>query len=379
MPPRMMAPSPSSRSAAMSPLPGEPEDGEPLWNVVKRTMYRSEVTHVKKIVGEPLIQQNRLMWDELASLRQMLSDFQEQNDELSDSMQKKVLICGTQHRDLLRRQAQIILEDVKNQAESCGHVLEDMVPEIRDEQFSAFLLGTNAKASSGSNMFRPGQLHFTPPLTPSTRPSSSSGCSSTPEPGFAGGYGGGAGAPALPLGRQLGFDELKKVAEGIQEALDAEQASLLAAIGEQMERLQCEEARRVEEVNRTKSEPSTADLQKFLHKLQDLAVSPTLRTLALTGPPSPTSGLMTSPGPAKAIVSGGNVRRLQALILERRRATPPAAGNLGAVPETPSSSAGYLKDAAVMVAVAEPPLPTDAAANSGGKQEIDPFFDDPFA
>lgn len=180
----------------------------------------------------------------------------------------------------------------------------------------------------------------------------------------------------MPLGRQLGVDELSGVAEGIREALEAEQEALLMTIGEQTQCLEAEDARRVES---KRSEPSTQQLQEFVHKLQDLAVSPSLRTLAITGPPSPGSkGLQTaeeslsSPVP---IGGGANVRRLQALIAQRRRASPPPPNGLGAVPESPPScpapaltafagSAG----ASALGCAGAPPQPA-----------FDPFFDDPFA
>merc|ERR1719230_2115142 len=101
--------------APPTPLPNRPvtpagqadtEDG-PLWSTIKRQLYRSEVAHVKRLVGEALIQKNRLMWDELASLKQILTDFEQQNDELSAAAKQQVLFCGSQHRDLLRRQSQM--------------------------------------------------------------------------------------------------------------------------------------------------------------------------------------------------------------------------------------------------------------------------------
>merc|ERR1719343_791190 len=98
------------RASVATALPGGPEEEGPLWNSIKKQLYRSEVSHIKRLVGDSLIQQNRVMWDEIASLKQILSDFQEQNDELSESTQKQVLFCSSQHRDLLRRQAQIMME-----------------------------------------------------------------------------------------------------------------------------------------------------------------------------------------------------------------------------------------------------------------------------
>mmetsp|Transcript_58437 Transcript_58437/g.187667 ORF Transcript_58437/g.187667 Transcript_58437/m.187667 type:complete len:366 (+) Transcript_58437:92-1189(+) len=338
----------------------ESEEG-PLWNSIRKQLYKSEVSHVKRLVGDSQIQQNKLLWNELTSLRQILADFQEQNDERSESLKQQVRFCGTQHRDLLRRQAQIILEDVRSQAESCGHVLEDLIHELRDHRWREFLL---CKDSSHNNS--KSELRFSPPATPSTRPSSSSGVSgcSTPEPL--------TGLPPLPLGRQLGVDELSGVAEGIREALEAEQEALLAAIGEQIQRLEAEDARRVESA---RGEPSTVELQEFVHKLQDLAVSPSLRTLSLTGPPSPGNSKALDLGgeglcPPMPISGGANVRRLKALIAQRRLASPPPHQALGAVPEVADAIPAPTLAALVGVPV---------NGCTGAKPAFDPFFDDPFA
>merc|ERR1719486_1576604 len=109
-PPLPVAGTTSAASAGVraSSRDAEVQEG-PLWSTVKRQLYRSEVSHVKRLVGEALIQKNRLMWDELASLKQILMDFQHQNDELSDGLKQQVLFCGSQHRDLLRRQSQMVL------------------------------------------------------------------------------------------------------------------------------------------------------------------------------------------------------------------------------------------------------------------------------
>lgn len=334
-----------------SPMPDE--EGL-IWSQVKRQLYRSEVSHLKRLVGDELIQKNKLMSAELSALRQILSDFQEQNDELSSTVKKQVAFCGSQHRDLMRRQAQIMIDDLRSQAESAGHLLEDMLPELKEPTLAKFLEcdeGADKKRFGNSfSSFHSGRRGFSPPETPSTRPSSSSGCSSTPEPI--------PGMHTLPLGRQLGLDELGAVAEGIREALEVEHATLLNSIGEQMSFLEAEEARRAASVSGAqRGEPSTAELQGLLHKLQDLAVSPTLRTLALTGPPSPTrAGFSIAPPEPKAIMGGASVRRLQALIADRRRGS----GNLGAVPEAAVASG-------------------NAKAVAATKQVLDPFFDDPFA
>lgn len=147
-----------SRSMTMWP---ELEEG-PLWNSIKKQLYRSEVSHVKRLVGESLIQQNKLMWNEIGSLRQILTDFQEQNDQLSEGLRQQVQFRGTQHRDLLRRQAQIILEDVRSQAAACGHALEDLVPEVREAHWREFL---RPQGDSRGSKHEP---RCSPPTTPST-------------------------------------------------------------------------------------------------------------------------------------------------------------------------------------------------------------------
>eukprot|EP00441_Pelagodinium_beii_P003471 CAMPEP_0197689274 /NCGR_PEP_ID=MMETSP1338-20131121/106606_1 /TAXON_ID=43686 ORGANISM="Pelagodinium beii, Strain RCC1491" /NCGR_SAMPLE_ID=MMETSP1338 /ASSEMBLY_ACC=CAM_ASM_000754 /LENGTH=342 /DNA_ID=CAMNT_0043271593 /DNA_START=18 /DNA_END=1046 /DNA_ORIENTATION=- len=328
----------------------EAEEG-PLWNTIKRQLYKPEVTLIKRLVGEQLIQQNKLMWEEIASLRQMLSDYQDQNDEFSQG-RKRLDFCDTQHRDLLRRQAQIILDDLRSQAEACGHMLEDMVPELRDQKLQEFVFVKKA-----SDLVKLSELQ--PPATPSTRPSTASGysnsCSTSDLTQNL------SGMSSLPMGRQLGIDDMDEVAAGIREALEAEQQSLLATIAEEMQRLEAEDVRRANmERGGTHGEPSTAELQKFLHKLQDLVVSPGLRTLSLT---APTAALEPRP-----ISGGANVRRLQALISQRRFTG--SGQSLNVVPEAPSS-----------------PKATDFGtpksflikSGSSGPVAFDPFFDDPFA
>lgn len=341
------------------------EDGQPLWSSIKCQLYRSEVAHVKRLVGEALIQKNRLMWDELASLKQILTDFQEQNEELSEGLKQQVLFCGSQHRDLLRRQSQMVLADIKTQAESCGHDLEELLPELKDAQLRDFILGgKECRRTSGK------YEGFTPPATPSTRPPSSTGM----RPCSSGGRSGCStpdqfgGCLPLPLGRALNLEELAQVAEGIREALQSEHESLLSAIGEQMEHLECEADHQAHAIGRLKGgEPSTAQLQQFVHKLQEVAASSTLRTLTLTGPLAGEAAL----APSSEFSGSSSVRRLQALIAGRRLVSPHRSSKsavLGAVPEvhdTPTGS-GY-------------PSPTGSGyPTSGGKGiAFDPFFDDP--
>lgn len=334
--------------------PLDTEDG-PLWSTIKRQLYRSEVAHVKRLVGEALIQKNRLMWDELSSLKQILTDFQHQNDKAAEGLKQQVLFCGSQHRDLLRRQAQMILVDIKAQAESCGHSLQDLFPEPEDHHMCDFVESGQACQRGYSGKFD----GPTPPATPSTRPPSSicarppssggrSGCS-TPDT-----IGGGL---ALPLGRALKLEELALVAEGIREALESEHESLLGAIGEEMEQLDAEVDHRARSVGKFAGEPSTAKLQQFVHRLQEVAASPSLRTLTLTGGDSSL--------PASLLGGGSSVRRLQALIAQRRLASPRRSSTptLGAVPEVHDT----------------PPKSTHSGGYhpAGSVATFDPFFDDP--
>jgi hypothetical protein len=300
------------------------------------------------------------MWEELTSLKQILTDFQQQNDELSERQQQQVLFCGSQHRDLLRRQSQMILADIKTQAESCGHDLEDLLPELQDEQLRDFVMGDKEMRRASS-----GKLEgLTPPATPSTRPPSSSGY----RPPSSGGRSGCstpdqiAGCLPLPLGRALNLEDLTLVAEGIREALESEHESLLVAIGEQMEHLEAEADHQAHAAGRlARGEPSTAQMQQFVHKLQEVAASPTLKTLSLTG------GESSGPLPG-----GSSVRRLQALIAQRRLASPrrssnPPIAGLGVVPEVTSPKGGYVST----------PSGYGFPADEGKSKHFDPFFDDP--
>lgn len=358
----------------------EAEEG-PLWHTIKRQLYKPEVSHIKRIVGEPLIQQNKLMWEEIASLRAMLADFQEQNEQLAKGLKQHIDFRDTQHRDLLRRQAQIILEDLRSQASSCGYGLQDLVPELKNERLRDYIFKTK-EMSVSKDLNRSGSLCLSsPPATPSTRPPSSVGGYSNPgysSIGF-GGYGAGdysrsftpepfpltpcSGGKqlSLPLGQPLGPDAMQEVALGIREALEAEQASLLAAINEEMQRLEAEEERRSERSMAVSSEPSTAELQQFLHRLQDIVVSPGMRALTLVAAHS----CDCSPAEAVPIAGGSNVRRLQALISQRRKEmAPPPDVLLHVVPE----SANFM--------TAGKPL---RGGSLKANQAFDPFFDDPFA
>ncbi|CAE8612631.1 unnamed protein product [Polarella glacialis] len=333
---------------------GEIENG-PLWNTIKSQLYEPEVSYIKRLVGASLIQQNRLMFDEIASLRQMLADFKEQNDELATGLKRQADFRDTQHRDLLRQQAQIILEDLRSQAAAIGYTLEDLVPDLRKEQLRDFVFNRDKDlGQSGAGCCS------SPPATPSTRPPSSlcgfNTCRSlvpparSPTPS-------GSGLPAgLPLGQPLGPEALGEVVAGIREALEAENVSLLLVISEEMQQLEAQDLVRSSFGGRAaRGEPTTAELQQFLHRLQDIVVSPGLRALSLT---TSCNSVDFAPGPIRAapITGGASVKRLQALIFSRRQQM---------VEEVEAAELGDAQDEAVL--------------GTGAKQAFDPFFDDPFA
>lgn len=227
------------------------------------------------------------------------------------------------------------------------------------------------------------------------RPSSSGGRSGCSTPDI--------GMPSLPLGRPLGFEELAGVAEGIREALESEKEALLSTIGEQMQCMEAEELRCASIKAAPGREPSTAELQQLVHKLQDLAVNPSFKALNASGDLSP-SGLHSDPVLPVAVSGGASVRRLKALIAQRRRFPTGPLPGLGAVREVPGTSAPSL-DATLgstFVPVKGPSPPRRARpeapqeqtlgemfgglsakvavpAVANAKPGFDPFFDDPFA
>merc|ERR1712110_1164393 len=91
-----------------------------------------------------------------------------------------------------------------------------------------------------------------------------------------------------------------------------------------MQLIDMEDAHRAQS-NQQKSEPSTAELQQFVHNLQELAVSPSLLSLHQQ---------CSNRGEPPPIVGGAHVKRLQALIAQRRRLTPAPFSNLNPVPES---------------------------------------------
>jgi len=334
------------------------ENGGPLWSTIRQQLYRSEVSAVKRLVGETFIRQNRLAWEELVSLRQILGDFQQQNDELSDGFKQQVKFCGSQHRDLLRRQAQICLEDARSQAEACGRSLNELLPDLEDQQLCDYVCPK--KIQQGAN-------EHGPPATPSTRPSSAASsrwsCAS-PEPGF-------NGTPTVATGRPLGVDELSSVAQGIRDALESEHEALLVAIVEQTEQLEAEASRRASAVGQLRCEPSTAKLQQFVHKLQELVNSPGLRTLSLTAAsPQDTVGHRWLVDQSQAPIGGSSARRLKALIAERRRFSPEQNPN-----QESEDRFSPVRSSVNLVSV---PEAFDSDSTACPPRSFDPFFDDPF-
>eukprot|EP00411_Alexandrium_monilatum_P028027 CAMPEP_0175366154 /NCGR_PEP_ID=MMETSP0095-20121207/18995_1 /TAXON_ID=311494 /ORGANISM="Alexandrium monilatum, Strain CCMP3105" /LENGTH=341 /DNA_ID=CAMNT_0016664161 /DNA_START=27 /DNA_END=1052 /DNA_ORIENTATION=- len=340
----------------MKPRPPQPQalelDAEagtagPLWNAVKRQLHPSEAILVKRLVGQGLIEESRQLWGELESLQLMLSEFRKQNDGLlaselhttqSGELRPEAASAGdtrSLHRQLLRQQAQVLLQDARSQAAVAGAALEELVPALGSKQLQHYV------CSQGSYVGPP-----TPSTQPSSRPSSVSGASGCSGPELL------TNVPVLPADRRLGADELGSVAAGVREALEEERSVLLAAIGEHMRLLEVEDSRRASLAGghtaagrrAEASEPSTEELQQLVHDLQEF-------TLVQGGAAKP---------PAKPRSSGAaQVRRLRALIEETRQ----LANAMAALP----------------AALKGVPEVLGALGSPGAGKPFDPFFDDPFA
>jgi len=365
----MAAPLSPLGSRPVTATAGRDEEG-PLWNTIRERLYKPEVTHIKRLVGKDLIQQNRALWDEVSCLRQIMAEFQQQNDVLCHSRQQQAQLFATPHRDLLRRQVQILCEDVRSQAALCGQAPEDLLPELKDKGLRDFIVGPGGSERANHVSLRP-----SPPATPSTRPPSScggvSGCT-TPDAG---------GMPRLPLGRPLRISELDGVAEGIREAIEEQNATLLSLIGEQMQQFEAEDTRRAQASRAGgSSEPSTSDLQQLARKLQDIVASPSLRSLAVTSAMTLGDGGCAENVAAgngdfllqRPITGGSHVRRLKALIAQRRQSVG-ADGPLVTLGAPPQAKLVESASEAGSLAI----LSTNA--NVVAKPGFDPFFDDPFA
>lgn len=321
----------------------------PLWSTVKRQLYRSEVNHVKRLVGVSLIQRNKLAWRELAALRQILFEFQQQNEELSRRLRRQVQFSGSQQRELLRSQARIILQDIEDQIQTSGCSLEDFVPDLRDPHLREFVFGELCS-----------EIDFQSPVTtPSTRCSSSSGLT-TPEP-----------ALPMPMGKQLSLGDLDAVADGVREGLDAEHDALLSAIAEQTGYLEAEDANRGHTLRRAREVP-LAKLQHFVHAIQELANSHSLQALcrvpvSLSEPASlihrPIDADANCIAQRQPITGGAHVQRLRALIAQRRDTKP---GHVVSTLPCDTVSSTLTSLACVVNGL------------SAKKTLFDPLFDDPF-
>ena len=173
--------------------------------------------------------------------------------------------------------------------------------------------------------------------------------------------------PSLHMGQPLGLDDIDEVAAGIRESLEAEHQWLLATIAEEYQQLELEDQRRAN-LARSDCEPSTAQLKRFLGRLQDVQASPGLKTLTLSS-----SLGESAPAAPAPVVGGASVRRLQALIsLRRQNASQALKPVQEAEKDAPTSKgtkgAGYQA----------PGFLSGITLSLGpGKQEFDPFFGDP--
>lgn len=346
----------------------------PQWNQIKRHLYPAEVSAVRRLVGENCIRETKVAWQELNSLRQMLKEFQDQNDALNETAERTAAerekFFQNPQRDLLKQQANLLIEDVRRQEATGGKSLQSMLDqqELRTAQF---ILG--GKSVEDQCVSRPPSGLGGYPQTPSTRPSSRS----TTRPST------GASERGQPfaLGHQLGASELQTVADQIREALQEEHEALLSAIEEQNHLLEMEADVQAHAYRRSKvEEPSTADLRQLVHKLQGIITSPGFQVTTMQHPPRRPEGSFTA---------GGRVRMLQTLIQQSRREAAEASA-LDEEPESPpaspmaagckspqqkqstagtGSSSGYNADRPPIAAATSAPAST---------RKLDPFFDDPF-
>lgn len=341
-------------------------EARPLWTSIRQQLYRSEVSHVKRLVGEALIKDNRMMWDEVESLRQMREDFQTQNNELfaeSPQAAQQLSVAArapSLHRELLRRQANELLHDARAQAAICGRTVEELVPALSEQQLQDYVAGV---ARSRVTLFGKSwsASSATPSTRPSTRPSSAGGVSECSTPM---GQLSLASRPVMPLGRALGVDDLAGVADGIREALEEEQTILSAAISKELELLDTEDTRRSLLSGRTSAasthvlgEPSTEQLQQLVHSLQDFAMqSPSSIDCSAADPPLQSH-----------LVGGCQVRRLKALIEQRRNKTTTTTQDKAMLPEAVGN---ICRDGTSL---------SPSGISVGLRKSFDPFFDDPFA
>eukprot|EP00746_Dinoflagellata_sp_MGD_P001990 gnl/MRDRNA2_/MRDRNA2_103815_c0_seq1.p1 gnl/MRDRNA2_/MRDRNA2_103815_c0~~gnl/MRDRNA2_/MRDRNA2_103815_c0_seq1.p1 ORF type:complete len:343 (-),score=62.86 gnl/MRDRNA2_/MRDRNA2_103815_c0_seq1:183-1211(-) len=331
-----------------------------LWSNIRQQLYRSEVPHVKRIVGERRIRRNKIAWRELISLRQILADFETQNDELVQGHELRAKLVECPHRNLLEQQARILLKDLEQQCHASGRADFEIFDNETDRVLRSYILERSPTPSCSSPTRSPSRLsNCSGPTTPSTRPSSA--CLSRSS-------GASEDVPCFAKGEPLSLTELQAVAARISEALDEEHLALLAAIEEQNLLLEAEASHQSSAVLRAKAEPSTAELKRFVHRLQELCTSPGLQALAAAhyalGNESPYGTNHAAPATGKHVLgSNGTVRKLRSLIEQTRQAGLAAEEVVMTSPE-PSK----VTDRA--------PAALFSAAKCAGS--LDPFFDDPF-
>lgn len=330
-----------------------------LWASIRQQFYRSEVPHVKRLVSEHRIRRNKVAWQELVSLRQILADFECQNDELVQGHELRAKLCACPHRNLLEQQARILLKDLQQQCRTSGRNDLAIFDNESDRVLRAYILeGSSTSEGLASPVRSPSRLsNCSGPTTPSTRPSSA--C-------FSRSSGASEDVPCFAIGEPLSLAELQAVAARISEALDEEHESLLAAIEEQNLLLEAEASHQSTAVLRAKAEPSIAELKRFVHRLQELCTSPGLQALAaahhaLTGD----QGSAARPSGGHVLGSTGAVQKLRFLIEKTRQAAEEVTVPL------PEPSMVMAPDRAPA-----PLFPTLKSRMDSGN--IDPFFDDPF-
>lgn len=331
----------------------------PQWNQIKRHLYPAEVSTVRRLVGENLIRETKIAWRELNSLRQMLKDFQEQNDLLSDAAERTAAerekLFQNPQRDLLKQQARLLIEDVQRQEATGGKPLWEMLNHD-DRRTAEFVLGKTL--NDEESVSRP-PSGLGCPQTPSTRPSSRS--TTRPSTGASEDR---IGGQPFALGRQLGASELQAVADSIRDALEEEIQALLSAIEEQNYLLEAEACVQAQAYARAKAnnEPSTADMRQLVHRLQSIITSPGFQVHSMHPPRRPEGSFS----------GGGRVRMLQTLIQQsRREAAETSAVDEESEPPPTSHLACSQHNQPTMQAAA-------AIATSATTCKLDPFFDDPF-
>lgn len=362
----------------------QPDEDGPLWPSIRQQFYPSEVPHVKRIVGEMRIRRNRTVWQELVSLRQILGDFQQQNDMLTEGQELRERLVNSPHRNLLEQQVQMLLKDVQKQADYVGKTVLELLPD-NPESFRQMCDYFLKRRSSNTLPDRsPSRLSVASgcPTTPSTRPSTrpTSACLSRSS-------GASEDLPCFATGEPLPQGELQTVATRIGEALEEEHSALLAAIEEQRALLEAEASHQSDTVLRAKAEPSTADLQRLVQQLQAFVTSPGFQALAAVSPTKSGGKSFVARAPAEpappakpaaaAWLGGASVRRLRSLIQQTRLEAASEQEKFAAMlAEEGPASPKPMPPAAP--APAPTCMPGAAGPTAGSSKLLDPFFDDPF-